>query len=64
MHKPNLEKTAFITPRGIFSYNVMPYELKNARATYQRMITKMFRPLMESIMDVYIDDMVIKSKEE
>ena len=37
------EKTSFITPIGNFHYKVMSFGLKNARSTYQRMITKMFK---------------------
>ena len=39
---------------GLFCYNVMPFRLKNAGATYQRLVTKMFRPLFGKTMDVYI----------
>ena len=63
MCPPDVEKTSFITPHGLFCYNVMPFELKNVRATYQRLVTKMFRPLLGKNMEVYIDDMLIKSKE-
>ena len=42
MNPTDQEKTTFITLRGIFCYKVVPFELKNVRATYQRMITKMF----------------------
>ena len=42
----------------------MPFGLKNAGATYQRMITKMFELILEKTMDTYIDDMVVKSKKE
>ena len=42
MYPPDAEKTSFITPHGLFCYNVMPFRLKNARATYQRLVTKMF----------------------
>ena len=49
---------------GIFGNKVMPFGLKNAGATYHRMITKMFRHLMGSTMDAYINDMVVKSMEE
>ena len=55
------EKTAFITPRGAYCYKVMPFGLKNAGATYQRMITKMFGHVIGKTMEVYIDDMLIKS---
>ena len=41
----------------------MPYGLKNVGATYQRLVTKMFRPLLGNIMEVYIDDMLVKSKQ-
>ena len=63
MHPPDAEKTSFITPRGLYCYNVMPFGLKNARATYLRLVTKMFRPLLGSTMEVYIDDMLVKSKQ-
>ena len=63
MHPPDAEKTAFITPHGLFYYNVMSFGLKNAGATYQRLVTKMFRPLLGKTIEVYIDDMLVKSKE-
>ena len=62
MHKPDQENTTFIIPCNIFCYKVMPFKLKNIRATYQRMITKMFKPITSKNMDVYIDNMVVKSK--
>uniref|UniRef100_A0A2N9HPE1 Uncharacterized protein n=1 Tax=Fagus sylvatica TaxID=28930 RepID=A0A2N9HPE1_FAGSY len=61
LKKEDQEKTAFITPRGIFCYKVMPFGLKNAGATYQRMVTKMFSELLGKTVEVYIDDMVVKS---
>uniref|UniRef100_A0A2N9IRH8 Reverse transcriptase domain-containing protein n=1 Tax=Fagus sylvatica TaxID=28930 RepID=A0A2N9IRH8_FAGSY len=61
LRKEDQEKTAFITPRGIFCYKVMPFGLKNAGATYQRMVTKMFSELLGKTVEVYIDDMVVKS---
>ena len=63
MYLSDAEKTSFITPHGLFCYNVMPLELKKPGATYQRLVTKMFRPLLGKTMEVYIDDMLIKSKE-
>ena len=63
MYLSNTEKTAFITPHGVFFYNVMSFGLKNVGATYQKLVTKMFRPLVSKTMEVYIDDMLVKSKE-
>jgi hypothetical protein len=56
------EKTAFITPLGIYCYKVMSFGLKNAGATYQRMVTKMFKDQIGKTMEIYIDDMVVKSR--
>ena len=63
MHPLDAEKTAFITPHELFCYNVMSFGLKNVEATYQRLVTKMFRPLLGKTMEVYIDHMLVKSKE-
>ena len=63
MYPLDAGKTSFITPYGLFYYNVMPFGLKNVGAIYQRLVTKMFRPLLGKTMEVYIDDMLIKSKE-
>ena len=63
MHPPDAEKTLFITPYGLFCYNVMSFGLKNVGATYKRLVTKMFKPLVGKTMEVYIDDMLVKSKQ-
>ena len=63
MYPPDEEKTTFITPHGLFYYNVMSFELNNVGATYQRLVTKMFKPLLGQTMEVYIDDMLVKSKQ-
>ena len=55
---------AFISPDANYHYTVMPFELKNARVTYQRMMTRMFRDKIGHSVEVYIDDMVVKSKQE
>ena len=54
MHLPDAEKKVFITPHRFYYYNVMPFGLKNAGATYQRLVTKIFRPLIGKTMEVYI----------
>ncbi|XP_028057794.1 uncharacterized protein LOC114261695 [Camellia sinensis] len=59
---PNQEKTTFITPRGTYCYRVMPFGLKNAGATYQRIVTQMFKDQLGKTMKAYINDMVVKSK--
>ncbi|XP_056857632.1 uncharacterized protein LOC108858710 [Raphanus sativus] len=61
MHPDDREKTAFITDRGTYCYKVMPFGLKNARATYQRLVNQMFADQLGKTMEVYIDDMLIKS---
>ena len=56
------EKTAFVTPIGNYHYKVMPFSLKNAESTYQRMITRMFASQLGKNIEIYIDDMMVKSK--
>ncbi|XP_070002171.1 uncharacterized protein [Nicotiana sylvestris] len=56
------EKTSFITDRGTYCYKVMPFGLKNASATYQRLVTKMFQEHLGKTMEVYIDDMLVKTQ--
>ena len=62
MHLLDVEKTTFITPHGLYCYNVMPFGLKNAETTYQKLVTKIFRSLLGETMEDYIDDMFVKSK--
>ena len=57
-------KTAFISPDANYHYTVMPFGLKNVGATYQRMMTRMFRNKIGRTVEVHIDDMVVKSKQE
>ena len=58
------EKTAFISPDANYHYTVMPFGLKNAGATYQWMMMRMVRDKIGHTVEVYIDDMVVKSKQE
>ena len=65
MMNPNdQEKTAFITDCLTYCYRVMPFGLKNAGATYQRLSNRMFSEQLGKTMEVYIDDMLVKSLEE
>ncbi|XP_065633577.1 uncharacterized protein LOC136069222 [Quercus suber] len=56
------EKTAFVTPMGNYHYKVMPFGLKNAGSTYQRMMTRIFEPQLGRNIEIYIDDMMVKRK--
>lgn len=64
MYEPDQEVTSFTMPRGLYCYKVMPFGLKNVGAIFQRMVTKMFEPLLGRTMEAYIDDMVVKRKDE
>ncbi|KAL2243317.1 UNVERIFIED_CONTAM: Retrovirus-related Pol polyprotein from transposon [Sesamum indicum] len=62
MAEEDRDKTSFVTEKGIYCYNMMPFGLKNASATYQRLVNKMFGDLLGKTMEVYVDDMLVKSK--
>jgi hypothetical protein len=64
LKKEDKEKTAFITPYGIFCYQVMPFGLKNAGATYQRMMQNCLGSQIGRNSQVYIDDVVITTRKE
>ncbi|KAL5539414.1 hypothetical protein UlMin_045365 [Ulmus minor] len=61
MHEGDQEHTAFLTNQGLYCYKVMPFGLKNAGATYQRLVNKMFKDQIGKTMEVYVDDMLVKS---
>ncbi|KAM1114371.1 hypothetical protein ACFX2B_046372 [Malus domestica] len=56
------ELTAFCTPKGIYCYKVMPFGLKNAGATYQRAMQKIFNDMLHKNVECYVDDVVVKTK--
>ena len=56
------EKISFVTPIRNYHYKVMPFDLKNAGSTYQRMMTRMFESQLGKNIEIYIDDMVVKSR--
>jgi hypothetical protein len=64
LKKEDEEKTAFITPYDVFCYQVMPFGLKNAGATYQRMMQNCLGSQIGRNIQVYIDDVFITMKEE
>ena len=64
MAEEDQEKTSFITSQGLYCYKVMPFGLKNIGATYQRLVNKMFSKQIGKNMEVYVDDMLVKSREE
>ena len=61
MDEADQEKTSFLTSQGLFCYKVMSFGLKNARATYQRLVNHMFLPQIGLNVEVYVDDMLVKS---
>ena len=61
MDPDDQEKTSFVTGQGTYCYRVMPFGLKNAGATYQRLVNRMFQKKIGTSMEVYIDDMLVKS---
>ena len=64
MAEEDQEKTAFITSQGLYCYKVIPFGLKNAEAAYQRLVNKMFNKQIGRNMEVYVDDLLVKSKEK
>ena len=64
MEEADQEKTSFMTSQGLFCYKVMPFKLKNAGATYQRLMNKMFAHQIGRNVQVYVDDMLVKSLRE
>ncbi|PKA57232.1 RNA-directed DNA polymerase like [Apostasia shenzhenica] len=62
MAKEDEEKTTFITDYDTYCYKVMPFGLKNASATYQRMIDAVFKGQRGRNLEAYVDDILVKSK--
>ena len=61
MEDADQEKTFFDTSQGLFCYKVMSFGLKNAGATYQRLMNKMFARQIGRNVQVYVDNMLVKS---
>ena len=56
------ELIAFCTPKGIYCYKVMSFGLKNAGATYQRVMQKIFHDMLYKNVECYVNDLVVKSR--
>ena len=61
MDPDDQEKTSFVTGQGTYCYRVMPFGLNNAGATYQRLVNMMFQKQIGTSIELYIDDMLVKS---
>ena len=64
MHEPDIQKTAFCTASGLYEYLYMPMGLRNAGATFQRMMEEVLAPLLNKCCLVYLDDIAIYSPTE
>lgn len=61
MEEGNTQHTTFYADSDIYHYKVMPFRLINVSATYQRMVNKLFARMIDDTMEVYVDDMLVKS---
>ena len=64
MAPEDMEKMIFVTLWGMFYYKVMSFGLKNAGATYRWAMVALFHDMMHKEIEVYVDDMIAKSKTE
>jgi len=60
MHPRDKEKTTFMTVDANYYYVVMSFGLKNAGATYQRLMDKIFQGLIDQCVEVYVNDIIVK----
>ena len=61
MQESDQEHIAFLIDQGFYYYKLMSLSLKNAGATYQGLVNKMFKQQIEKTMEVYVDGMLLKS---
>ena len=63
MHPRDECKTAFMTELSCYCYKVIPFGLKNAGATYQRLMDRVLAPMLGRNVQAYVDDMVVTSQQ-
>jgi hypothetical protein len=63
MAEEDRRHTTFVTVDGLYCYVVMPYGLRNALPTFVRVMSKTFRDLIQDKVEIYIDDIVVKTRE-
>jgi len=64
MYLNNENHTSFRTPLGVFCYMVMPFGLKKAGATYQRVMSTIFCNHLRKTVECYVDDIAIRSRDK
>lgn len=64
MHPEDKKKSSFITEKRTFCYRVIPFDLKNAGTTYQMIVNLAFQDQIGRNLEVYVDDMLVKSARE
>ena len=64
MDEDDQKNTSFVTSQRLYCYKIMPFGLKNVGATYQRLVNCMFFHRIRRNVEVYVDDMLVKSKDE
>ncbi|GAA0159525.1 hypothetical protein LIER_16279 [Lithospermum erythrorhizon] len=62
LHEDDQVKTRFIIEYGLYYWRVMPFGLKIVGATYQKMVNSIFKEQIGRNMEIYVDDMLVKSK--
>ena len=64
LNEVDQKKTSFVISQGLFCYKVMPFGLKNASATYQRLMNRMFSHQIRGNVQVYVNDVLVNSVRE